>query len=196
MCCICTVKLMIFRKPGIGITKEHMADNRRMLIYGYGNPGRQDDGLGKAMIDLAGEWVRNEDLENISLDVGYQILVEDVTLLENKDVVLFVDASMDEGIADFDLAAVTADDNATFTMHQVSPGFLLALYETLYGPAPPAYLLQIRGYEWELEESLSRGAQENLQKAWKVLRQILKDPGRLDGIGDPKATSTENKSKK
>ena len=168
-----------------------MADNRRMLIYGYGNPGRQDDGLGKALIELAEEWVQKEDLENISFDVGYQLLVEDVTLIENKDLIIFVDASMDERIVDFDLAAVEADDKETFTMHQVSPGFILALYETLYGPAPPSYLLQIRGYEWEMEESLSPGAEENLQKAWKALRQILRDPDRLDVLSGHTAASTE-----
>lgn len=172
-----------------------MTEDRRILIYGYGNPGRQDDGLGKALIELAEEWVQKEGLENISLDVGYQLLVEDVTLIEGKDLIMFVDASMDERIADFDLAAVAADDKETFTMHQVSPGFILALYETLYGPAPPSWLLQIRGYEWELEESLSPGAQENLGKAWKMLRQILRDPGRLDELTGRTAASTVKESK-
>ncbi|MFO8030130.1 MAG: hydrogenase maturation protease [Cyclonatronaceae bacterium] len=171
-----------------------MTEHRRMLIYGYGNPGRQDDGLGKALVELAEEWVQKEGLENISLDVGYQLFVEDVTLIEDKDLIIFVDASMDECIADFDLAAVEADDKATFTMHQVSPGFILALYETLYGPVPPAYLLQIRGYEWEMEESLSPGAQENLGKAWKELRQILRDPGRLDAPRGRTAISTDKGS--
>ncbi len=173
-----------------------MTENRRMLIYGYGNPGRQDDGLGKAFIELAEEWVQNENLGNISFDVGYQLLVEDVTLIENKDLIIFVDASMDERIADFYLAAVEADDRETFTMHQVSPGFILALYETLYGPAPPSYLLQIRGYEWEMKESLSPGAQKNLQEAWKALRQILRDPGRLDKLFGRTAALTVKESKK
>ena len=173
-----------------------MVNNRRILIYGYGNPGRQDDGLGKALVELVDEWVQNEGIENISRDVGYQLLVEDVTLIENKDLIIFVDASMDERIAVFDLAPVEADDRETFTMHQVSPGFILALYETLYGPAPPSYLLQIRGYEWELEESLSQGARENLAEAWKALRQILGDPDGLDELLGRTAISGVKESKK
>lgn len=172
-----------------------MADNRRILIYGYGNPGRQDDGLGKALVELAEGWVQEKGLENISLEIGYQLLVEDVTLIENKDLIIFADASMDERIVDFDLSAVKADDKETFTMHQVSPGFILALYETLYGPAPPAYLLQIRGYEWELEESVSPGAQENLAGAWKLLRQALMEPGRLEEFAGRKAASAVKESK-
>jgi len=173
-----------------------MANNRRILIYGYGNPGRQDDGLGKALVELAEEWVQNNNLENISLDIGYQLLVEDVTLIESKDLIIFVDATMDERIAEFDLAPVEADDRETFTMHQVSPGFILALYETLYGPAPPAYLLQIRGYEWELKESVSPGGRENLAEAWRALRQILKDPDRLDELVSRTAISGVKESKK
>ncbi|TVQ74568.1 MAG: hypothetical protein EA363_01520, partial [Balneolaceae bacterium] len=52
------------------------------------------------------------------------------------------------------------------------------------------------GYEWELEESLSPGAQENLGKAWKMLRQILRDPGRLDELFNRSETSTVKESKK
>ncbi len=156
-----------------------MADNRRMLIYGYGNPGRQDDGLGKALIDLAEVWVQRKSLENITLDVGYQLLVEDVTLIQNQDLVIFADATMDEKITSFDIDEVQADEKTAFTMHSVSPGFIMALYESLYGPGPPAYLLQIRGYEWEMEESLSPAAQKNLKKAWSALREIIRDPGLL-----------------
>lgn len=171
--------MVIFRNARNSITLKQMTDRRRMLIYGYGNPGRQDDGLGKALIDLAESRLPKEYLENITLDVGYQLQVEDVILLKEHDLVIFVDASMDEKIGDFGIDAVSADGKTTFTMHSVSPGFIIALYESMYGKSPPAYLLQIRGYEWEMEESLSPGAQKNLAKAWAALREIIRNPDLL-----------------
>ncbi len=169
-----------------------MTDRRRMLIYGYGNPGRQDDGLGKALIDLVESQIPKEYLEYITLETGYQLQVEDVTIIIEHDLILFVDASMDDKIKDFDIDIVTADEKATFTMHSVSPGFILALYETLYGNPPPAYLLQIRGYEWEMEEILSPGAQKNLGKAWSALREIIKNPDLLTDDNFRNTITTDN----
>ena len=169
-----------------------MTDSRRILIYGYGDPGRQDDGLGKALIDLAENRLTRKQLEHVTLDVGYQLQVEDVTLITEHDLVIFVDASMDEKIEDFHIGSIVPDANATFTMHSVSPGFIIALYETLYGKPPPVYLLQIRGYEWEMEEPLSGGARENLEKAWTALREIIQNPDQLEN-GEYRSTiSTDN----
>ena len=93
---------------------------------------------------------------------------------------------------DFDIDDVSADGKTTFTMHSVSPGFIIALYESLYGKPPPAYLLQIRGYEWEMEESLSPGAQKNLGKAWSALREIIRNPDLLTDENFRTAISTDN----
>lgn len=169
-----------------------MTDSRRILIYGYGNPGRQDDGLGKALIDLAEKRLTRKQLEHVTLDVGYQLQVEDVTLIEEHELVIFVDASMDEKIKDYHIGSIVADANATFTMHSVSPGFIIALYETLYGKPPPVYLLQIRGYEWEMEEPLSAGARENLEKAWTALSEIIQNPDQLENGKYRSAISTDN----
>ncbi len=156
-----------------------MAEEKRIFIYGYGNPGRQDDGLGKALTDVAEAWVGEQQLQNVTVDVAYQLQVEDVLLMVDRDLVLLVDASMDEQIEDFSIDRITADAGASFSAHSVAPGFIVGLYEALYGPAPPVYLVQIRGYEWELEESVTPRARENMEKAWELLKKIILNPGML-----------------
>lgn len=162
--------------PGNAKITDFMPDQVNILVYGYGNPGRQDDGLGKALIDLAEEWLSQNQNDNISLDVNYQLQVEDVTEIYDKDLIIFVDASMREDIEDFSFERVEPDPRANFSMHSVSPAYILALCEKIYGKLPPAYLLHVRGYEWELSEPISSAAQNNMQKAWSSLREILLSP--------------------
>ncbi|MBP3191753.1 hypothetical protein [Natronogracilivirga saccharolytica] len=153
-----------------------MAESGNILIYGYGNPGRQDDGLGNEIIGLAGDWAKREGIKGLALDSNYQLQVEDVTMIHDRDLVIFVDASMRQDIADYRLEPVQADPRATFTMHSVAPGYILALCREIYGQHPPAYLLHIRGHEWEINEPISDKARENLQKAWVRLRRLIRKP--------------------
>lgn len=147
-----------------------------ILIYGYGNPGRQDDGLAAQLIHEAESWIEQHQITHVTLDANYQLQVEDTTLMHNKDLVIFVDASMEEHINDFAFSAIEPDSQATFSMHAVAPAYLLDLCEKIFGTHPPTFLLHIRGYEWEVDEEITSQASENLKKAWLALQYIIKDP--------------------
>ncbi|MEX0680942.1 MAG: hypothetical protein WD097_06130 [Balneolales bacterium] len=153
-----------------------MGYGKKILIYAYGNPGRQDDGLGNALIDLAETWVKNNDIEQVSLDSNYQLQVEDVIDMHDKRLIIFVDADMDGSVEDFRIDPVMASSRATFTMHALSPGYLLDLCNRLYGHHPPAYMLHIRGYEWDQGKPMTAGAKRNLDHAWKALLEIICNP--------------------
>ena len=66
-------------------------NDRRVLILGYGNPGRQDDGLGPAIAEAVAAW----ELPNVMTDDPYQLNIEDAAALAEHDLVVFVDASVD-----------------------------------------------------------------------------------------------------
>jgi len=147
-----------------------------VLLYAYGNPGRQDDGLGNAFIDSIEKWIKSEGLDNIETDSNYQLNIEDAELISSKDIVIFIDASM-EGIEDIALTTVDPEDaRIEFTMHAVSPAFVLDLCRKLFNHIPETYLLHIKGYEWEFREALTDKARENLDKALDMMKRILKDP--------------------
>jgi hydrogenase maturation protease len=150
-----------------------LPDPRRILIYAYGNPGRQDDGLGNRFVEELAEWIRKEKITNIELESNYQLNIEDADLISGKDLVIFVDASV-EDIDGIHFSPVEASEGRSeFTMHAASPAFVLALCHKIYKKYPETWLLQIRGYEWEFKEVLSDRAKRNLSKALRFIKKFL-----------------------
>ena len=152
----------------------------KILIYGYGNPGRQDDGLGNAMVEKLESWVKSEKLDGFEFDSNYQLNIEDAAAIHDKDLVIFVDAST-EDIADFEFSAVDASTQVAFTSHAASPGYIVGLCRDIYGKIPPTYLLHTKGYTWEFKEGLSDKAIENLEMAFAAIKEKLRNPGHLIG---------------
>lgn len=146
----------------------------KILVYGYGNPGRQDDGLGAALVQKLEQWLLNRPDLQIDTDCNYQLNIEDAAAIAGKDVVVFVDATLDENVTDFSMKPVNPSDaRVEFTMHAVSPAFVLDLCKKIHGNCPQTWLLQIRGYTWDFEERLSDEAQHNLEMALEHLKQFL-----------------------
>jgi hydrogenase maturation protease len=146
---------------------------KRILIYAYGNPGRQDDGLGNRLVEELEEWIRENGITNADLESNYQLNIEDAYLISGKDLVIFVDASV-EDIDGIHFSPVEpSEGRSEFTMHAASPAFVLALCHKIYNKYPETYLLQIRGYEWEFKEVLSDRAKKNLYKATTFIKEYL-----------------------
>lgn len=138
---------------------------RRILLIGYGNPGRGDDGLGPA---LATE-IEAMGIPGLTVDIDYQLTVDHAALIAAHDVVVFADAmiglAVPYGFAEVDAAP------ATLGSHQVSPEAALALAGLLFGYSPPGWMLAIAGQEFgEVKEGLSLSARVNLDGAVAFLR--------------------------
>lgn len=146
----------------------------RILVYGYGNPGRQDDGLGIALTNKLESWAVENDLNEIRFDNNYQLNIEDAEAISNQDLVIFADAS-EEDIPDFCLSVVDGTSKVAFTTHAASPGYILNLCQELFQKDPLVLLLHIKGYEWEFKEGLSLRAAENLEHAFEYMKDILSD---------------------
>lgn len=145
----------------------HCQPEERLLIYGIGNVGRQDDGLAIRLL---------ERLEAaalpacVTLEAAYQLSVEDALLVSEFDAVLFVDATVEKDApAPFSLRPLLPASEVAFSTHSTSPAGVLALCAELYGRRPRAFLLALPGYEWELREELSVRAQSNLEKTYQTL---------------------------
>jgi hydrogenase maturation protease len=151
----------------------------KILLYGYGNPGRQDDGLGNEFIYHFERWIQNEKLHNIEVDSNYQLNIEDADAIAAKDIVIFVDASV-EPIKDFVLTKVKPSGaRIEYTMHSSSASFILELCQKLYNKSPETYLLHIKGYEYEFKEGLTDAAEKNLFSALDFLKDKIKNPQSL-----------------
>ncbi len=147
-----------------------------VLVYGYGNPGRQDDGLGPALVGM----LERERIPGVVTDCNYQLQIEDAVAVSESDAVIFVDA-LSVGGEPFTFGELEPSNDITFTTHTMSPASVLALSHELYGRPPRAYLLAIRGYEWELVEGLSQAAAGNLEAAFRFIGPRIGEI--LAGIG-------------
>jgi Ni,Fe-hydrogenase maturation factor len=118
-------------------------------------------------------WIKKKGLDNVEVDSNFQLNIEDADNIRDKDVVVFVDASI-EDIEDFRLDVVEpSEGRSEFTLHAASPAYILALCIKLYNKHPETYLLQVRGYEWEFEERLSDKATQNLASALSFLKEKI-----------------------
>ena len=142
-----------------------------MLLIGYGNAGRGDDGLGPAFA----ERIAGADLPGLDIDIDYQLTVDHALAIAGADMVLFADALM-EAEAPFVFEQIGASTAGTLASHSLTPATVLALAKTLYGAEPEAWVLGIAGEEFgEVKEGLGETARRNLDSAEDFLLQWLSE---------------------
>ncbi|OFZ66454.1 MAG: Ni/Fe hydrogenase [Betaproteobacteria bacterium RBG_16_56_24] len=140
----------------------------KLLLFGYGNPGRGDDGLGPGLI----ERIAQSQLAGVECQNDMQLQVEHVTDLAGCDQVLFVDADM-SCAEPFDFSEISAGKDDSYTSHAMNPAALLHAYRKVYGKdAPPAFFLRIRGYNFKLGDTLTVQASANLEAATKLVIEM------------------------
>jgi hydrogenase maturation protease len=144
----------------------------KILVYGYGNPGRQDDGLGVALAENIEKWARINGINHIETDSNYQLNIEDAARISEFDLVVFADASK-EKIKGYAFTSLRPSPKMDFTMHSVSPAFILNLCREVYQKIPLAYLLHVKGYEWEFMKTMTPEAGKNLEEAVSFLTRKI-----------------------
>ena len=171
------------RINAVNNSRENLKTDKSLpviLVYGYGNPGRQDDALGYLTAEWCSKMLDNGEFPNISVEFNYQLNIEDALLISEFNTVIFADASV-EAIEDYTFSKIYPDKSIAFSTHSMSPWSVLALCSGLYSRVPEAYMLSIKGYEWDLGENLSPGAGKNLDKAITYLDSVLKQ--KFSGTG-------------
>jgi len=151
-----------------------------ILVYGYGNPGRQDDGLGIRLTELLEDWAKAEGLDHIHFDSNYQLNIEDAELISHYSLVIFADASVEELPQGWAITVLTGDNEMAFTSHAASPGYIVHLCRNVFGITPSAYLLHLKGYQWEFREGLTAEATDNLGNAVNLMKKLLLDPAKIN----------------
>ena len=153
---------------------------RRVLILGYGNPSRGDDGLGLRLAEM----LENERPPGVTVEVDFQLNIEDAATAAEYDAVIFVDAAASGG-EPFEVRRLEPADEITFSSHIVSAETILAICQDSFSRTPEAYLLAVRGYEFDFSEELSQGAARNLTEALTEARLLA---ARLAGVTEGEET--------
>lgn len=144
-----------------------------VLLFGYGNLSRGDDALAPLLLELV---ETQSDLIDIELLTDFQLQIEHALDLENRELVLFIDASI-ACINAFDFTELQPARDTSYTTHAMSPSAVLAVYRSIHKQAPPpCFLLGIKGESFELGEGLSANAEQNLAEALQFIQGLLDKP--------------------
>ncbi len=149
-------------------SKRNGVNNRRLLVLGFGNPGRQDDGLGPAIAD----GLARHGWPEVTVETDYQLNIEHGAMIADHDAVLFVDASV-SAKEPFEVQSIHPAPEITFTTHSLSPHAVLAVAEDHFGARPKAWLMGVRGYAFEFAEGLEAQARENYGKAMTFAEALI-----------------------
>jgi hydrogenase maturation protease len=135
----------------------------RILVIGFGNPGRRDDGLGPT---LAARLAARE-LPGVTIESDYQLCLEHAELVARHESVLFVDAAIEvPGNAPFHLGPLQPLDQVSCFSHQLSPHAVLHVAAQCFGARPSAWLLGVRAADvGSFAEGLTPAAERNLTAA-------------------------------
>jgi hydrogenase maturation protease len=148
-----------------------------VLVFGYGNPSRGDDALGPLLI----EYVQDRfDTAGIDLLTDFQLQIEHALDLDNRELVLFVDASV-ACATPFELTELKPVADIGYTTHAMHPASVIAVYQSIRKqPPPPCFLLAIQGEAFELGEGLSANAECRLRQAEAFVEGLLRNPDLAD----------------
>ena len=141
----------------------------KILLIGYGNPAREDDGIGPAVA----EEIEKLGIDGITIDADYQLTVESSAAVAENDIVIFVDASVDCE-EPFAFSRVYPKRQDSFSSHSTTPEAVLGYAEELFGSICRAYILGIRGYSFSMYvEKMTPKAMDNMGKALAFLKPML-----------------------
>jgi hydrogenase maturation protease len=126
------------------------------MVIGYGNPLRQDDGLG---------WRAAEILEARGIEVlsCHQLTPELAAQIAHCELVVFLDAAADLEPGAIRCTEVSAEAVGAWT-HDFTPGQLLSFTASAFGCVPRAILIAGGPFAMDLDNRLTGGGEQCAQR--------------------------------
>lgn len=143
-----------------------MAD---ILVIGYGNELRGDDGLGP----LVAKAVAAANIPGVRVLSVRQLLPEFAADLAQVSLVVFVDASEVWRESEIEIQSLVVEDATDWCTHYADPRTLLALTQVIFGQTPEAWWLTVSGRNFDFSERLSDMAEENSRQALVCLQRLI-----------------------
>lgn len=146
-----------------------------VLILAYGNLSRGDDALAPLLLEFVEKLPPNL-VEKVECLTDFQLQIEHALDLQNRDLVLFADASLaNQQPIEFQQLQ-PAHDNS-YTTHAMNPVAVMQVFQdTLKIAPPPCFLLTLQGVEFELGAGLSKTAEISLKYASNFVVKLLENP--------------------
>ena len=134
-----------------------------LLVIGYGNPVRRDDGAGPRVAEA----IEELKLPGVRTIACQQLSPEDADPISRARKVIFVDAAVDktDGVH---FRPLVPGETTQLMAHSADPRTMLALARDVFGHCPEAWWLTIpaenTGFSEELSPSVRRSLKEAVEK--------------------------------
>ena len=146
------------------ITTDSAGD---LLVIGYGNTLRSDDGVGPRVAEAVGAL----DLPGVRTLVCQQLSPEHADAISRADTVVFVDAAVDAP-NEVQLRKLEPGATTQLMAHAADPRTMLALARDVFGHAPHAWWLTIPAVNLEFGETLSARGELGCAQAVEQIRKL------------------------
>ena len=157
---------------------------KKLLLIGYGNPDREDDGVAwhilqaltiKLGLESPGSY-EDEFPEHPLIDFAFHLqltpeMAEDISAYEY---VCFVDAHTSSIPEPVRLIDVESEFQASPFTHHLTPQSLLSMCETIYRKMPDAALLSVLGHRFLFSRQLSEETERLVPQAVELICEWMK----------------------
>ncbi len=140
-------------------------DGDAVLIIGYGNTLRGDDGVGRR---VAEELARRK-LPRVRTRSVHQLTPELAEDLAACSAVIFIDACIGRSGDTVSLRPIAAEGRLAAIDHVMRPEEVLACAHAIYGSSPKAWCLTVPGEDFAFGESLSSA----VRSAWAAAVDLI-----------------------
>jgi hydrogenase maturation protease len=138
-----------------------------LLVIGYGNPLRCDDGVGPKVAEA----VEELHLPDVRTLTCHQLSPEHAEPIARARTVVFVDAAVDAP-KDVQLRKLEPGESSQLMAHAADPRTVLALARDVFGHCPQAWWLTIPAVELGFGEELSPAARGGFEVALERIRAL------------------------
>jgi hydrogenase maturation protease len=126
---------------------------KNLLIIGYGNPLRRDDGIGWHIVH---ELLKSRYSSNVEIVARVQLTPELAEPISRAGMVLFIDASRECRPGEIRQGRILAQEMKSALNHHVSAEGLLQLADDVYYARPEAYVFSVGVESFAYGEELSQ----------------------------------------
>jgi len=146
-----------------------------VLVIGYGNALRTDDGVGPAVAERLADDPR---LRGVDVRAAHQLTPELAFDAIGASLLVLVDAAADLPAGEVTVRRLDAGAVAGDVMtHHLDPAGLVGLARELWGTAPPVVLVSVGVSSLELGDTLTADVEEAIPRAVDAVAAIIEEHG-------------------
>ncbi|MDJ0658053.1 MAG: hydrogenase maturation protease [Crocosphaera sp.] len=144
---------------------------KEILIIGYGNTLRGDDGVGYKIAEMIDQW----NVNNITSIAVHQLTLDLAEKISQVDIVIFIDAVPITNInaAKLEIKSISVNSKINNLVHHNNPQQLLSLTQAIYQHLPKAYWILVPAINFNFSEELSPITQKYVKLTLVKIKRFL-----------------------